>query len=84
MPATTTDTGPTWVTIDEGDRLGIVFPTDDGGTELIYIIRNLEDRVLRILDGGGDLAEDPSDLFVRPDFPAPNVADRPLGNTPSA
>jgi hypothetical protein len=47
---------PSWVTIDEGDRLGIVFASDDGGTEIVYLMRNLEDRVLDILDRPADVA----------------------------
>jgi hypothetical protein len=47
---------PSWVTIDEGDRLGIVFASDDGGTEIVYLMRNLEDRVLKVLPGAADIA----------------------------
>ena len=68
MPTDTAYDGPTWVTIDEGDRLGIVFSTDDGGTELVYLMRDLHDRVLQILHGGGDVLEDFADLRLSSDF----------------
>lgn len=67
--------GPTFVTIDYGDRLGIVFPTDDGGTKLVYLMRNLEDRVLSVLNGRGDLTEDSAELPLCADFADPDVAE---------
>ena len=48
---------PCFFTIDEGDRLGIVFPTDNGGTKIVYLTRNIKERVREVLDHSRHLSE---------------------------
>ena len=54
---TTDATAVPWTTIDEGDRLGIVLPTSDGGSKIVYLPRNIQKRVREILDRSRNLPE---------------------------
>jgi hypothetical protein len=52
--------------IDDGDRLGVAVPTGDGGTELLYLVKDLDKRLLRFLDEPGQIPSDPVLLDLIP------------------
>ena len=53
-----------FVTIDDGERLGIVFPSDDGGTELVYLTRNFEETLARVLNRSREVPERVCDVTL--------------------